>query len=66
MELEKELEMHLLFTHDTFPGFVDTVKLIFRSFPEKRKEIFDFVHDARRLKDIEYLTEICKIVGFVK
>lgn len=65
-EMENALGNHLLFVHDAYPGFIDTVKLIFRSFPERQEEIFNFVHDARRMKDTEYLAEISRIVGFKK
>lgn len=66
MDMEKALEMHLIFTHDTFPGFIDTVKLIFRCFPEKQEDIFNFVRSARDLKDTDYLAEIRRIVGYTQ
>ena len=65
-EMENALGRHLLFVWDAYPGFIDTIKLIFRSFPEKQEEIFKFVHDARHMKAVDYLTEISKIVGFEK
>jgi hypothetical protein len=65
-EMENALGLHLLFVWDAYPGFIDTIKLIFRSFPERQEEIFNFVHDARRMKDTEYLAEISRIVGFKK
>lgn len=64
-EMEKMIGRYLMFKIGAYCGFIDTVKLIFRSYPDKQKDIFNFVkYDAPHLTDTECLEKISKIVGF--
>lgn len=64
-EMEKMIRKYLMFKLDAFQGFIDTICYIFRGFPDKQNEIFEYIkHGAPHRTDRECLEKVCGIVGF--
>lgn len=54
-----------MFKIDAFQGFIDAICYIFRGFPDKQNEIFEYIkHGAPHRTDRECLEKVCGIVGF--
>lgn len=64
-EMEKMIRKYLTLKIGTYKGFVNTVCCIFKSFPDKQNEIFDYIkYGAAHRSDRECLEKISAIVGF--
>ena len=66
-EMEKMIRKYLMFKYDAYKGFIDTVCCLFRNFPDKQGEIFEYIKQgASHRSDRECLEKISSIIGFTE